>query len=98
VTGPDNVSVPLARLPGETIGVLRTPGLYVAEGGGSRTTFAVSVSDPDVSNLTKSGATATNTPSFAYGGGRRPWWLYCGAVALALALAEWWTWLRRITV
>jgi len=28
----------------------------------------------------------------------RPWWLYSVLVALTLALAEWWTWQRRITV
>jgi hypothetical protein len=28
----------------------------------------------------------------------RPWWIYLAALAFAVALVEWWTWLRRITV
>jgi hypothetical protein len=98
LTGPNGAAIPLARLPGETIGMLRAPGMYVAEAGGSRSTFAVNVSDPDVSNLTRagnSGATAT-LPGTAEGG--RPWWLYCAVAAFAAILGEWWTWLRRITV
>ena len=36
----------------------------------------------------------------APGAGRssRPLWLYCAWAAFALALAEWWTWQRRITL
>jgi hypothetical protein len=78
--------------------VLRAPGLYTAEGGGSRATFAVNVSDPDVSNLTKSSAAAAGAAMPGYAGGQRPWWLYCAVLAFAAILGEWWTWLRRITV
>ena len=98
VADPGGSAIPLARLPGEAVGVLRAPGLYTAEGGGSRATFAVNVSDPDVSNLTKSSAAAAGAAMPGYAGGQRPWWLYCAVLAFAAILGEWWTWLRRITV
>ena len=99
VSGPSGADVPLARLPGEAVGVLRVPGLYVAEGGGSRTRFAVNAGDPDISNLTRTSLAATIDATQASAArGPRPWWLYCVALAFAAALAEWWTWLRRITV
>ena len=44
--------VPLARVSDTALGVLRAPGLYVVEGGGARSTFAVNVGDPQLSNLT----------------------------------------------
>ena len=97
VTAPDGAAVPLTRLPGEAIGVLRAPGLYVVEEGQSRATFAVNVTDPDVSNLAKSGTGQTSAATGS-AGGPRPWWLYCAAAAFAAILLEWWTWLRRITV
>jgi hypothetical protein len=28
----------------------------------------------------------------------RPWWIYAAIIAFALAVLEWWTWQRRITV
>jgi aerotolerance regulator-like protein len=97
VTDPGGAAVPLTRLPGELVGVLRAPGLYVVDEGRTRSTFAVNVTDPEVSNLMKSGADATSAPAGG-GGGPRPWWLYCAAGAFAAILLEWWTWLRRITV
>jgi hypothetical protein len=98
VSGPGGAAVPLARLPGGAVGLLRAPGFYVAEGAGSRTTFAVNVSDADVSNLTRTSAAATSKTISASAGGPHPWWLYCAGAAFAAALGEWWTWLRRITV
>jgi Ca-activated chloride channel homolog len=98
VTAPDGGAVSLTRLPGEAIGVLRAPGFYVVEEGQTRrATFAVNVTDPDVSNLARSTAGATSA-STASAGGPRPWWLYCAVAAFAAILLEWWTWLRRITV
>jgi hypothetical protein len=97
LTGPEGAAVPMTRLPGETLGVLRAPGLYVAEGGGSRATFAVNVSDPAISNLTRSSADLASAVTSG-SAGVRPWWLYCALLAFAGVLAEWWTWLRRITV
>ena len=34
----------------------------------------------------------------ASGASGQPWWMYCAALAFAVALIEWWTWQRRITV
>ncbi len=98
VIAPGGAAMPLSRLTGEAVAVLRAPGLYVAEGGGSRATFAVNVSDPDVSNLAKTNAVATAATSAGPAGGTSPWWIYCAVLAFAVIFAEWWTWLRRITV
>jgi len=98
VTDPNGATIPLARLPGEAIGILRAPGLYTVEGAASRATFAVNVSDPDVSNLARSSADAAAGAMLSNAGGQRPWWLYCAVLAFAAILGEWWTWLRRITV
>lgn len=97
VAAPGGAAVPLTRLPGEAIGVLREPGLYVVEQGQSRGTFAVNVTDPDVSNLARTSAAATSA-AIGSAAGPRPWWLYCAVLAFAAILIEWWTWLRRITV
>jgi hypothetical protein len=97
VTAPGGAAVPLTRMPGELIGVLRAPGLYVVEEGRSHSTFAVNVTDPEVSNLMKSSADSTGAAAGG-AGGPRPWWLYCAVGAFAAILLEWWTWLRRITV
>lgn len=99
VTGPRGVSVPLVRVTGAALGMLRTPGLYVAEAGGSRSTVAVNVGDAQVSNLMRTSLSATGRARpVAAGASRRPWWIYCAIAAFLLALAEWWTWQRRITV
>ena len=55
--------------------------------------------NPDVSNLGRTTAwTSRGSAMVGTGGTGRPWWVYCAAAAFAAALAEWWTWLRRITV
>ena len=97
VTDPKGAAVPLTRLPGELMGVLRTPGFYAVEEGRSRSTFAVNVTDPAVSNLTRS-SVAAKAGAAGGAGGPRPWWLYFAVAAFAAILLEWWTWLRRITV
>jgi hypothetical protein len=79
--------------------MLRSPGLYTAEAAASRTTFAVNIADPDVSNLSRSTlASGEATVAVTEGISPRPWWLYLIALAFAAVLVEWWTWLRRITV
>lgn len=98
LTAPGGANVPLSRLPGETVAVLRAPGFYAVEGAGGRATFAVNVSDPDVSNLSRTSAGAAVSATIGRTAGQRPWWLYCAVVAFVAILAEWWTWLRRITV
>lgn len=98
VSGPDGAVIPLTHVGASTIGVLRRPGLYVAEGGGARSTFAVSLSDPARSNVAR-----TNLPPAAAAPTARrlldrPWWVGLLAAAFALVFAEWWTWQRRLTV
>jgi hypothetical protein len=99
VTGPGGVQIPLARVTGAALAMLRAPGLYVAEGAGAKSTFAVNVGDPQVSNGARTSLSRTDQsrPVMA-GASGRPWWLYCALAAFALALLEWWTWQRRITV
>ena len=98
VTGPGGVVVPLTRIPGAAIGVFRAPGLYVAEGGGARSTFAVNTADPERSNLAHTTLQTGTAPASARGIFERQWWIGCALVAFMIAVAEWWTWQRRVTV
>jgi hypothetical protein len=99
LTGPGNRQIPLSWIGGAAVATLRAPGLYVAEGAGATSTVAVNVGDPQISNLLRTSLSRSDQarPVMA-GGSGRPWWEYCAAAAFALALAEWWTWQRRITV
>lgn len=97
--GPGGKEVPLAHAAGTVLAVLRAPGLYIAEGAGARSTFAVNVGGPQVSNAARTNLSASDQARpVTAGTSGRSWWLYCAAGAFALALAEWWTWQRRITV
>jgi hypothetical protein len=99
VIGPGGEPVPLVRVNGAALGVLRAPGLYVAEGGGARRTIAVNAGDPQVSNVWRTSANAgARAIVVTAGASGLPWWQYCAVAAFALALMEWWTWQRRITV
>jgi hypothetical protein len=99
VAGPRGTSIPLAHVNHAALGVLRAPGLYVVEGGGARGTIAVNAGDPRLSDLTKTTLSATNQAGLVQAGASaRPLWVYAAIVAFVLALVEWWTWLRRITV
>lgn len=99
VTGPRGSALPLVAVSGQRVALLRMPGLYGEEAGSARGSFAVNITDPDVSNL---GKTTSNSARAALevtaGISPRPWWIYLAIVAFAVALLEWWTWLRRITV
>jgi hypothetical protein len=99
VDGPQGDPAVLLRFPGEAVALLGRPGLYTAEAAGVRSTFAVNIADPDVSNLSRTTIDATR-PSLAVAAGLtpRPWWIYLVALAFMAAAIEWWTWLRRITV
>ncbi len=98
VSGPRGESLPLTRVGGAAVGILRTPGLYVAEGGGTRSTFAMNMADPQRSNVAHSTlASGANTAS-AQGFPDPSWWIGCAIAAFVLALVEWWTWQRRLTV
>jgi hypothetical protein len=99
VTGPGGQDVPLLKIGGATFASVRNPGLYTADSGGARATFAVNIADPDVSDLSKTTkASAAGAIVVKAGVSARPWWVYLVVVALVAALLEWWTWLRRITV
>ncbi len=98
LTGPDGRPVPLQHVHDQTIAVLRAPGVYVAEGGGARSTFAVNVGDGEVSNLQRTGVSAARGREVTAGASSHAWWVYVSMAAFVLVFAEWWTWLRRITV
>jgi hypothetical protein len=98
VTDPHGGTVPLTRFNHAAVTVLRSPGLYLGDGA-ARTAIAVNAGDAQVSNLLETGLTAEDRArAVAAGVSRLPWWMYCVALAFALAVAEWWTWQRRITV
>jgi hypothetical protein len=98
VSGPRGESMPLTRVDGRAVGILRTPGLYVAEGGGARSTFAINTADPQRSNVARTSLSAGSNAASAQGALERSWWLGCAMAAFVLALVEWWTWQRRLTV
>jgi len=74
------------------------PGLYLAEGGGMRTTFAVNVGDPQVSNVSRTSLSEEAQAQGAAARAEDPWWPWIVGIAFVLVLVEWWTWHRRITV
>ncbi len=96
VTAPDGEPLQFFRAGGSEYAMLRAPGLYVAEGGGARSTIAVNAADPQRSNISRTTVKASS--NVGQGGLDRPWWIGCALAAFILALAEWWTWQRRITV
>jgi hypothetical protein len=99
VTGPRGLRVPLTRLNGAALVLLRAPGLYEVQGGGARSAIAVNVGDPQVSNLARTYLNGTAGAATVASGGSNPrWWIYCAIAAFLLAFTEWWTWQRRITV
>ena len=98
VTSPDGGSVPLTRINGATVGMLRAAGLYVVEAGGARSTIAVNTADPQRSNVARTSLAPGTNATPARGVLERPWWLACAVAAFVLAFAEWWTWQRRLTV
>jgi hypothetical protein len=96
IVAPDTSIVPFVRADGSQYAMLRIPGLYAAEGGGARSTIAVNASDSQRSNVSHTSVKATS--HVGEGGLERPWWIGCVLAAFLLALTEWWTWQRRITV
>jgi hypothetical protein len=99
VTGPASTDVPLTRVGQTAFARIRVPGIYTVHGGGTRSTFAVNLADPQLSDLARTTPVASGRViTVAAGALGAPWWVYCAAAAFALALAEWWTWQRRITV
>lgn len=98
VISADGQSLPITPFGDAQLVQFPAPGLYLAEGGGMRTTFAVNVGDPQVSNV---GQTSLSEAALAQGAAARaedPWWPWIVGLAFLLVLVEWWTWHRRITV
>jgi aerotolerance regulator-like protein len=98
VTAPDGTSVPLTRINGAALAMLRVPGLYEVQAGGAHSTIAVNTADPQRSNVTRTSLARGTDAAAARGILERPWWLACALAAFMLAFTEWWTWQRRITV
>ncbi len=99
VTDPEGAAVPLTHFNHSAVALLRSPGMYLADGSAARTAIAVNAGDPEVSNLLQTRLTPEErTRPVAAGLSQRPWWIYLVTLAFAIALAEWWTWQRRITV
>jgi hypothetical protein len=99
VRGPEGAQVRLALVGGANLGVLRSPGFYVVDEGGSQRTFAVNIGDPQLSNVGRTTLRPSELRAGVNAGfGGRPWWMYCIAIAFGMILAEWLTWQRRITV
>jgi len=98
VVAPNGAAVPLTREGGRVVARLAEPGLYQVDAGGSRGVIGVNVGDADLSNLTRSSLTGRTGAEVAGAGSSRPWWMYAIVAAFVLALSEWWTWQRRITV
>ncbi len=98
VTAPDGADVPLRSVTSSVVGVLPVPGLYRAEGGGARSTIAVNAADPQRSNTAHTNLGSGSSAASERGVLERPWWVAFALTAFVLALGEWWTWQRRITV
>ena len=99
VRAPGGGELPLTPVGERTYAVLKDPGFYVAESATAQQTIAVNITDPQLSNLTHTNRYATmGTRAEASATAGRAWWVYCAVAALLLALTEWWTWSRRITV
>jgi len=96
LSAPDGSSMPFVRAAGSDYAILKAPGLYTAEGGGARSVIAVNAADPQRSNIAHTSARTSS--QVGEGGLDRPWWIVCALMAFVLALVEWWTWQRRITV
>ena len=97
VTSATGASAPIVRAGDRVIATLAEPGLYLVEAAGSRGVVTVNVGDPEISNLMRTHlppSVATAAPA----GAGRSWWVHAVAAAFLLALVEWWTWQRRITV
>jgi hypothetical protein len=98
LTAPDGNAVPLQHVRDSAIGVLKSPGVYVAESGGARSSFAVNVGDAQVSNVQRPNIPLTQARAVSAGAPSHAWWIYTALAAFLLIVAEWGTWQRRITV
>jgi hypothetical protein len=97
IVSPEGRALPLMRAADRVDAVLPTPGLYLVRAGGSQSVVPVNAGSLATSNLLRaprdSGGTRIegSLPT-------RPWWIYGVVLAFVVAVVEWWTWQRRITV
>jgi hypothetical protein len=98
VLGPDGTAIEVMRAGGRAVAMLRTPGLYRVEAAGSHSVVGINVGAPDVSNLQRTTLTGPTASAIAGQVSGHPWWWYAVVLAFLVAVAEWATWQRRITV
>lgn len=98
VISADGQTLPITPFGDAQLVKFPAPGLYLAEGGGMRTTFAVNVGDPQVSNVSQTSLSEAAQAQSAAARAEDPWWPWIVGLAFLLVLVEWWTWHRRITV
>lgn len=98
VISADGETLPITAFGDSQLVRFSKPGLYLAEGGGMRTTFAVNVGDPQVSNVNRTSLSEEAQAQSAAARANDPWWPWIVGIAFLLVLVEWWTWHRRITV
>jgi len=98
LTAPDGKPVEVTTFGETRLARITRPGLYLAEGGGMRAALAVNVGDPQVSNVGRTSLSASTLAATTTEQANDPWWPVLIAIAFVLALVEWWTWQRRITV
>lgn len=98
VMGADGTTLPVTPFGDAHLVRFLKPGLYLAEGGGMRTTFAVNVGDPQVSNISRTWLSQDVIEASDAARANDPWWPWIVGLAFVLVLVEWWTWHRRITV
>jgi hypothetical protein len=58
----------------------------------------MNTADPQRSNVARTSLAAGSNAATARGVLERSWWMGCAMAAFLLALVEWWTWQRRLTV
>jgi hypothetical protein len=99
VTDPHGREVPLVRAGDRVAGLLREPGLYVAQGFHVRRVVTVNAGDPEISDLSRTTLDGSDEAhQVARGRAGRPWWVALAIAAFLLVSIEWWTWQQRITV
>jgi hypothetical protein len=98
VTAPDGQAVSVVRAGDRVLVRLRLPGLYLVEAGGSESVIGVNVGNPTIGNLLRTTLPADARHAVLGTLGAGAWWIYGVTVALALIVAEWWTWQRKVTV
>jgi hypothetical protein len=98
VIAPNGQSLPLVRSADRVTTILPAPGLYLVESAGAQSVISVGLGDLRRSNLLVSSVVQDRSVRPEPRAPGRPVWTYAALAALALAVFEWVTWRRRITV